>query len=115
MSEASISADEFFDAISDGNRRRVLALLASEGELCVCELTEAIAESQPKISRHLAIMKDAGLVIARRDGTWMHYRLALLPGWATAVISNLDEGGVPEYADDLLRLKRMRGRPARCN
>ena len=104
-----------FDALVDATRRRILALLVHQGELCVCELTAALDDIQPKISRHLAVLKDAGIVIARREGTWMFYRLAdALPAWADALLETLPNGAVPELKPDLKRLKAMAGRPERC-
>ena len=64
----------FFAALADENRLRLLYLM-KEGEICVCYLQGVLQASQPKISRHLAYLKRAGLVEARRDGKWMHYRL----------------------------------------
>jgi ArsR family transcriptional regulator len=64
-----------FRALSDPTRLRLLNLL-SEGEICVCFLGEVLKMAQPKVSRHLAYLKRAGLVTARREGKWMHY------GWA---------------------------------
>lgn len=63
-----------FQALGDMTRLRLLNLL-SGGELCVCYLVEILGESQPKISRHLGYLRRAGVVAARRDGKWMHYRL----------------------------------------
>lgn len=104
-----------FDALADPTRRRVLGLLQRRGELCVCELTAALDQGQPKISRHLAILKDAGLAIPRRQGTWMHYRLGeALPAWAGTLIAALDQGAVPELDADLARLEGAERRPARC-
>jgi len=65
-----------FKTLSDPTRLRLLNLLAC-GETCVCELTDTLRVVQPKVSRHLAHLKRAGLVEARREGKWMHYR------WAT--------------------------------
>src|SRR5438132_11172954 len=62
-----------FKTLSDPTRLRLLNLLAA-GETCVCELTDTLRVVQPKVSRHLARLKRAGLVDARRDGKWMHYR-----------------------------------------
>ena len=104
-----------FDAFADPTRRRILALLADQGELCVCELTAALDMVQPKISRHLATLKDAELVIPRRAGTWMHYRLdSEVPGWVTGLLLSLGQGAVTELPDDLKRLDRMHSRPDRC-
>jgi ArsR family transcriptional regulator len=63
-----------FAALADPTRLRLLQLM-KEGEICVCFLQEVLQTNQPKISRHLAYLKKAGLVEARRDGKWMHYRL----------------------------------------
>ncbi len=62
-------------ALGDETRLRILGLLA-DGEVCVCDIHQALSLTQPKVSRHLARLRRAGLVIARRDGLWMHYRLA---------------------------------------
>lgn len=104
-----------FDAVADATRRRILALLVDQGELCVCELTAALDDIQPKISRHLCVLKDGGVVIPRREGTWMFYRLSSsLPAWALALLNTLPEGAVAEFKADLKRLKVMTGRPGRC-
>jgi len=65
---------DLFQALADGTRLRLLNLMAS-GEVCVCYFVELLDEPQPKISRHLAYLRRAGLVAARREGKWMHYRL----------------------------------------
>jgi len=62
-------------ALANDIRLRCIALIESEGELCVCELTHALHLSQPMISRHLALLRDAGLVSDRRAGQWVYYRL----------------------------------------
>jgi ArsR family transcriptional regulator, arsenate/arsenite/antimonite-responsive transcriptional repressor len=64
-----------FKALADRTRLRLLNLMAA-GEVCVCFFVEVLGESQPKISRHLAYLRRAGVVAARRDGKWMHYRVA---------------------------------------
>ena len=67
--------DRMFKAFSDRTRLRLLNLLTG-GELCVCDLVRVIGAPQPKISRHLAYLKKAGLVQSRREGLWMYYALA---------------------------------------
>jgi len=67
----------FYAALADENRLRLLRLIKG-GEVCVCYLQEVLQTNQPKISRHLAYLKRAGLVEARREGKWMHYRLKKL-------------------------------------
>ena len=64
-----------FRALGDETRLRIVSLLA-HGELCVCHLEAALKLSQPNISRHLGVLKHAGIVESRRDGNWVHYRLA---------------------------------------
>src|SRR4051812_22697494 len=68
------NAELFFSALADRTRLRLLNLLR-DGEICVCFFAGALATNNPKISRHLAYLKRAGLVAARRDGKWMHYSL----------------------------------------
>ncbi len=65
-----------FSALADRTRLRLLNLM-SGGEVCVCYFVELLDEPQPKISRHLAYLRRVGLVAARRDGKWMHYRLTM--------------------------------------
>lgn len=65
----------FFQALADRTRLRILNLIGKD-ELCVCFFVEILDELQPKVSRHLAYLRRAGLVSARRDGKWMHYRVA---------------------------------------
>ena len=64
-----------FKTLADPTRLRLLNLLAC-GETCVCELADTLRVVQPKVSRHLARLKRSGLVDARRNGKWMHYRWA---------------------------------------
>jgi len=64
----------FFAALADRTRLRLIHLI-DEDEICVCYFAEVIGTNQPKISRHLAYLKRAGLVSARRDGKWMHYQI----------------------------------------
>jgi len=66
----------FFSALADGTRLRILNLLR-DGEVCVCFFAGTLGTNNPKISRHLAYLKRASLVSARRDGKWMHYSLKL--------------------------------------
>ena len=70
-----LEMETFFLALADKTRLRLLNLMRDE-EICVCFFTEILGESQPKISRHLAYLRNAGLVEARREGKWMHYRIS---------------------------------------
>ena len=67
---------ELLKALAEPTRLRLAVLLAHNGETCVCRLALALAAPEFRISRHLAVMRARGLVRARRQGTWMHYRLA---------------------------------------
>lgn len=93
------SPQAFFEALSDPIRRRILALLLSHDERCVCDLNAVLDASQPKVSRHLAVLREAGLVLARREGVWMHYRLhPELSAWAVRVLWHMKEGMPAEAA-----------------
>ena len=70
------SLELLFRALADQTRLRILALLAS-GEVCVCKIHGALGVPQPTASRHLAYLRKTGLVATRRDGLWVHYRLAM--------------------------------------
>lgn len=70
--------EQLCKALADVTRLRILGLLLS-GEVCVCDIHETLKIPQPKASRHLAYLRRAGLVDARRDGLWMHYHLTEMP------------------------------------
>ena len=74
MKESGAEMERLFLALSDWTRLRLLNLMG-EDEVCVCFFVEVLGEGQPKISRHLAYLRRAGIVGARRDGRWMHYRV----------------------------------------
>jgi ArsR family transcriptional regulator len=78
MSKPLTELEELFKALADETRLRILGLLLT-GEVCVCHIHESLRISQPKASRHLAYLRRAGLVETRRDGLWVHYRLAESP------------------------------------
>jgi len=83
----NIHANAFFSALANEVRLRCLVLLQNQGELCVCELTHALELSQPMISRHLALLRDGGLVADRREGQWIYYRInPALPDWMHKVL-----------------------------
>lgn len=102
-------------ALSDPIRLRSLALIAEEKELCVCELTQALQVSQPTISKHMATLRDAGLVKDRRDAQWVLYSLSRdLPEWAETALNAAVKGirATPNFSTDLERLSAM-ARPPR--
>ena len=95
--------------LGEQTRLRTAVLLHRHGELCVCELTEAIGVSQPTMSRHLGHLRDVGLVTTRRSGQWIHYRLRDdLPDWAGELLTALarDLADVPPFRADAPRLRR---------
>jgi ArsR family transcriptional regulator, arsenate/arsenite/antimonite-responsive transcriptional repressor len=73
-SNKSFDLEKFFVALSDRNRLRLINLMGDD-EVCVCFFTEVLKMPQPRVSRHLAYLRRAGIVAARREGKWMHYRL----------------------------------------
>ena len=78
----------FFQLLSDKTRLSILQLLWAKGELCVCEITGALEESQPKISRHLALLREGRIILDQRRGTWVHYRLHPdMPQWQRQILA----------------------------
>jgi ArsR family transcriptional regulator len=104
----------FFAALADENRLRLLYLM-KEGEICVCYLQGVLQTNQPKISRHLAYLKKAGLVEARRDGKWMHYRLKKLGRSREKIFSETLRGLEKEISikKDAQRIKQIQCCPSR--
>ena len=105
-----------FRAFSDRTRLRILHMLAG-GELCVCDLVTVIDVPQPKISRHLAYLRRAGLVVARKEGLWMRYRLAPIQNafhqkLMDCLANCFDE--VPELANDSKILNRVKACKGCC-
>lgn len=95
-------------ALSDATRLRLLHALAG-GELCVCQLVELAELAASTVSRHLALLEQAGLVDRRKDGRWVHYRLARVTPLARAVVGALQ--AADELAGDRQRLKKLRALP----
>lgn len=112
--QSTFTPENVFRALADTTRLRCLLLIASNRELCVCELVHALDMSQPKISRHLKLLRDSGLVADRRERIWVHYRIAPdLPGWVATVIQATVESNANEapFAVDARRLSAMPDRP----
>ena len=78
MAKPAFNVERFFQALGDNTRLRLLNLMGDQ-EICVCYFVEILGQPQPKISRHLAYLRSAGIVTARREGKWMHYRIAMPP------------------------------------
>jgi ArsR family transcriptional regulator, arsenate/arsenite/antimonite-responsive transcriptional repressor len=103
--------ENLFKALGDRTRLRILALLAA-GEVCVCNIHESLNLPQPTASRHLAYLRRSGLVETRREGVWMHYRLA--PPAEKLAASILDAalhatGHVPSVGSDRKKLAKVAG------
>jgi arsenate reductase len=87
----------FFESLADPIRRRILAMLLESDERCVCDIHGALDVPQPKVSRHLAVLRGADLVLARRGGVWMHYRIhPQLPAWALRILIHMKDGMGPD-------------------
>lgn len=103
-----------FKCLGDETRLMLTLLIRREGELCVCEMTHALNESQPKVSRHLAQLRTCGLLSDRREGQWVYYRLAeAVPGWVLEALLAADKGEVERLDSLQARLESMGNRPER--
>ena len=109
-----MSPIQFYKSLADDTRLRCLLLIEQEGELCVCELTQALQEIQPKISRHLAQLRKGGLLLDRRQRQWIFYRLnPALPDWAKQVLSLTTEANQAFLEENHKHLCKMGERPER--
>lgn len=107
-----LTALEFFKALADETRLLSLLLIEQEGELCVCELMAALDLTQPKISRHLAQLRKNGLLLDRRHGQWVYYRLhPLLNDWMRDALTHTREHEPALLQLPLARLHAMSDRP----
>ena len=115
----TVNPTSLFKCLADDTRARITLLIVSEGELCVCELIAALDQSQPKISRHLALLRAAGLLMDRRQGQWVYYRLHPdLPEWVTAMLKAVVDANQQWLGTETKRLSDMNSRPvnqALCN
>ena len=112
---AQFDMQQFFLALGDTTRLRLLNLM-SDQEVCVCYLVEVLGGPQPKISRHLAYLRSAGVVGARRDGKWMHYSIQWPEDGAARAILETVVGSFAENGEmqrDLSRLDRACCEPQR--
>ncbi|VAW94020.1 Arsenical resistance operon repressor [hydrothermal vent metagenome] len=110
-----LTARDLFTALSNDVRLRCLVLLQLQGELCVCELIQALDFSQPMISRHLALLRDSGLVKDRRAGQWVYYSInPELEAWVAEVLLLTAQSNSLEkpFSDDIQMLTDMPNRPS---
>src|SRR5579859_3761672 len=103
--------ERFFQALGDNTRLRLLNLMGDQ-EICVCYFVEILGSPQPKISRHLAYLRSAGIVAARRDGKWMHYRVVMPPHIGAAQTLRQTLGWLKE--DKAMQADRARLTKACC-
>lgn len=104
----------FYKLLADETRLKSIILIAAEGELCVCELVEALDEIQPKVSRHLALLREQKIVLDRRQGQWIYYRLnPELPHWVQQVIAETAQANTAYVAANKKKLCNMPARPAK--
>jgi ArsR family transcriptional regulator len=84
-SKRTFNMERFFQALGDNTRLRLLNLMGKQ-EICVCYFVEILGSPQPKISRHLAYLRSAGIISARREGRWIHYRIVMPPHIGASMI-----------------------------
>jgi ArsR family transcriptional regulator len=111
MSKPLHEMEAFFKALADATRLRILGLLLT-GEVCVCHIHESLRIPQSKASRHLAYLRNSGLVETRREGLWIYYRVAQLPDPVLQTISQAVAHGLAHMdvvRRDADRLARKNG------
>nr|WP_320135458.1 metalloregulator ArsR/SmtB family transcription factor [uncultured Amphritea sp.] len=107
---------QFYKCLADETRLKCILLIEHESELCVCELTEALQESQPKISRHLAQLRQCGILLDRRQAKWIFYRInPALPEWSQKIITETTVNNSDFLKESLAQLTRMGSRPERIS
>ena len=109
---------KFFQCLSDETRLRTLLLFEGELDLCVCELSHALQQVQPKISRHMAAMREAGIVTSQKKAQWVFYSLNMeMEDWQKEIVVAVIQGNKndPISMADKQRLAEMKGRPERCD
>jgi ArsR family transcriptional regulator, arsenate/arsenite/antimonite-responsive transcriptional repressor len=112
MAKQAFNVERFFQALGDNTRLRLLNLMG-EQEVCVCYFVEILDGPQPKISRHLAYLRSAGIVAARREGKWMHYRIVMPRHMGAAQVLKQTLGWLKE--DKAMQADRARLTKACCS
>jgi len=108
----TFNLERFFQALGDNTRLRILNLI-SDQEICVCYFVQILGGPQPKISRHLAYLRSAGIVAVRREGKWMHYRIVMPPHIGAAQILRQTLGWLKE--ENTMQADRARLTKACCS
>lgn len=103
-----------FKALADETRLKSLLMIVKEGEMCVCELMCALNESQPKISRHLALLKKQNLLIDRKHKQWVYYQInPELPEWMLELLKQTERNSTELLIQPFTQLAQMGDRPER--
>lgn len=114
LSHMKISPLQLYKCLAEDTRLKAIMLIHLEQELCVCELTQALQISQPKVSRHLAQLRGCGLLADRREGQWVYYRFnPELPAWAHQVIALTIQSNGDFIQEAVNNLAVMGDRPVR--
>lgn len=93
---------DFFKCLSDPTRLDILKIILERQNVCVCEITEILQLSQPKISRHLALLRNLSILLDERKGQWVYYRLNPdLPEWVNTVLNVLNDEVLNKPASNL--------------
>jgi ArsR family transcriptional regulator len=111
----TVTPEDLTRAMADTTRLRILMLLTDESERCVCDITASLELPQPKISRHLAVLRETGVLLGRRAGQWILYRLHPdIPAWALDAVKAIGRGciGKGPFEDDRQRLLESEQRQA---
>lgn len=109
MHSVQVSIEDVFQSLSDPTRVRIIRLMSTVGsELCSCELVDSLNEPEYKISRHLKILKSAGLITAFRDGKWVYHDLVRSEKFLRLIYNSIQE--FPQsneiYDQDVIRFKK---------
>ena len=105
---------QFYKCLADDTRLKAMLLISHEEALCVCEVFVALELSQPKVSRHLAQLRQYGLLSDRKQNQWVYYSInKVLPEWAKTVLTQTLTANPSFYENDLTRLNAMGNRPER--
>ncbi len=102
----------FFKALSEPVRLRIIYLMLQRGELCVCDIVDSLTVSQSVVSRHLAYLRNQGLVSTRRDGVWVYYELISPSSFVADVLAAFNQmaSGAMDLQQDLQRVEASEGR-----
>ncbi len=93
---------DFFKCLSDPTRLDILKIILERQNVCVCEITELLQLSQPKISRHLALLRNLSILLDERKGQWVYYRLnPYLPEWVNSILNVLNDEVLNKPASNL--------------